>query len=174
MNTTEIAIVQGLADWLIAAGATSTKVLGAHQVDATKPVPPFLMVHVRLTDLPHGGDGIFFRDDDTAVGVGERSGAVTVHAHGDTAANWLEAAVSQLPLPTAQDLLTTAGLTVEPSGGLIDLTDILDEHPNRRWARDFDVLYQRVSGEQAFVDAATVATTQAIDDLTSSPSYDVS
>jgi len=155
-------IREAIRAWLIGAGATA--VIFADQ-GALRPALPYLTVKVRLHDIPHGGDAIHYRDDDTLLALGERRAAVTVQAFGETAIGELEEAVSRLPLPTAQDTLTTAGLTVEPVGGLLDLTRVIDEHPEPRASRDFDVLYQRSSDEVAFVEATTLTTTAEVDDL---------
>ena len=163
-------IAEGVRAWLLAAAVTAT-IIYAHQ-DGPRPALPYLVVTVRLTDLPVGGDAIHHRSDDTVVGVGERRSAVTVHAFGELAAEQLEEAVSRLPLDASQVVLVDAGLTVEPSGGLLDLTGVVDGHHETRTSRDFDVAYQRVSGGEAFVEAATVRATHEVDDLTTT--YDVS
>lgn len=162
---------EALRAWLVGAGAGT--VIFADQ-DGDRPALPYLTVKVRLSDLVHGGDAVHYRDDLSVVGVGERRGAATVQAFGEAAIEALEEAVSLLPLPTAQATLVAAGVTVEPTGGLLDLTGVIDSHSEARAARDFDLLYQRISGGEAFVDAATVEATEALGDRTTSTTYDVS
>lgn len=164
-------IREAVRAWLVGAGAGT--VIFADQ-GGERPAFPYVTVKVTLSDLVNGGDAIHYRDDLTVVANGDRRATVSVQAFGSAAIDALEEAVALLPLPSAQATLTAAGITVEPTGGLLDLTGVVDEHPEARAARDFDVLYQRVSGGEAFVDAATVDATEALGDRTTSTSYDVS
>ena len=63
-------IREAIRAWLIGAGATA--VIFADQ-GALRPALPYLTVKVRLHDIPHGGDAIHYRDDDTLLALGERA-----------------------------------------------------------------------------------------------------
>lgn len=87
-----------------------------------------------------------------------RSATVSVQGFGRETASWLERAVLKLRSGAVLTAMETDGVTVDPAGGLQDLSQLLDTGIEGRYLREFTVGYALRTEPEILVPAETVET----------------
>ncbi|MEN0065938.1 MAG: hypothetical protein AAGA48_27605 [Myxococcota bacterium] len=162
-----------LRTWLkaaaTAAGLTDAQIILANQ-DGPRPPLPYATVNVLTYDAKLGEDETWVDASDPPQlrQRGVRTGTLSVQTFGRGAATWLRRAVGRLRHPSVLAVTTEAGVTVEPTGGLQNLTNLVDTSMEPRFQRDFSVLYRTVSDPETAIELDTVevdSTSGPLDDF---------
>lgn len=180
---TRTALENAIRAWLVAAGVYSgvpnpdRAVIVADQ-NGTRPPLPYLAVRVIAFDIPVGEDESLVDDGDPPMwrGRGQRTSTVSVHAYGDGAEAWIERATFLLGAPSVRTLLTSAGLNVQPTGALQNLSRVRDERVEVRFHRDFTAAYVResaVEDQEVLVELAVVEHEDTLGDLVQTHTIEV-
>ena len=168
MMVTSEDIVQGIRTWLLAegdaAGLEDSQVIAA-RAKGPRPPLPYLAVRVNAADTPVGMDEDIRTVDDDGVpqfqARGVRTCVVSIQGYGTGADVWLIRATSRLRHPASRAVVDALGLTIDPRGGLADLSQLLDTSFEDRWLLECDVSYATITDPEAQVEAVNteVATT---------------
>lgn len=78
---------------------------------------------------------------------------VSINVYGPDAEEWLSRVVDFLWQESASELLTTAGISIDPLGGMTNLSGLFDDEFERRFQQDFLCRYQYMSDAET-MDAA--------------------
>lgn len=161
MSTTKKALLQAVRTWL----KTELSITGDQVIPAdakgARPPKPYLTVRVSLSDVQVGGDEVLEGlDGDENVVLrtqGIRRATISVRGFGDPTGEWLETAVIRLPLPQAQALLNSLGLSFFSIGGLQDLSEVLGTGFEEQYLREFEAYYRYDSENQTEADLEEVS-----------------
>lgn len=81
--------------------------------------------------------------------VQHRRLTVSVQGYGPTSSVWLERACALRASPASQALLVAQGVTLRPSGGLVNITELLDNAFEARFSQDLTVDYLKSTQDDA-------------------------
>ena len=146
--------------WLIAAGQSggleNAQVIHA-EAEGLRPPPPFAEVRVVVYRNPDGRPERFDRDDGSSGAVryvrSSSRDTVSINTYGAGAQEWLARACDFLYHPSIAAQLATAGFSIEPIGGMQNLSGLLDDRYETRFQQDFEVSYASLSDGEALTPA---------------------
>ena len=138
-------IIQGLREWLY----QTTKVDRIQIIPAddpfVRPELPYLMVDIANLDSTQGTDetiyGINAADSPTARGRGFRLGQITVNGFGVETADLIMQAGVQLAHPRIMRLQKERGFSLRPISPLLDISTLVSDVIEKRFAKDFELQY---------------------------------
>lgn len=139
-------ILIGVRRWLLAAtGLTGSRIRPSND-PGVRPELPYLTIDVSLHDVPDGVPEVI-RSLDGSGNITEQvqapyTGTVEIAAFGPGASDLLGQADNFLYTSTAQALLRTAGLSVHATGGIVSLSQRVDDLIEDRKQRDYYVAYK--------------------------------
>lgn len=138
-------IIQALREWLY----MTTKIDRERIIPAddafVRPALPYLVVVVSHLDAAHGTDesihGINAADKPTVSGRGFRTGQVTINGYGPSSADLIMQASLQLVHPAMLKHMNAQGFSLRPIGPLVDLSALVSNEIEKRFAKDFELQY---------------------------------
>lgn len=139
----------------IAGGLDNAQVIHAES-EGLRPNPPFAEVRVVVYRNPDGRPERFDRADGADAVRYVRSNSrdtVSVNTYGPGAQEWLARACDFLYHPSIAAQLATAGFSIEPVGGMQNLSGLLDDRYETRFQQDFEVSYASLSDGEALTPA---------------------
>ena len=146
---TKTALENAVMAWLVLGGEVlgDTPVAIFADQDGTRPAPPYLLVKAIVPSVTIGEDEVLVDDSTPPLQYvrGQRYATFSVNAFGEAAYVWLERATLKLHSPAVRAANQTAGIAVQPQGGLNNLSALRDSHTESRWQQDFRVDYERIT-----------------------------
>lgn len=153
-------ILQGIRTWLKASESLTNAQIIPSDDDGPRPPLPYLTVKVLTADAEIGHDEDIRALDGgglpTIKARGERRATVSVQAYGTAAEAWLSTALLKRRLPSIQEILIGAGLTIEPLGPIRDISRLVDTSFEARFSLDLEVTYQLESDAVSETEALSV------------------
>lgn len=152
-------IVQALRAWLMAANSLpDTKVVPA-ETKMVKVPKAYLTVKLSLNDVQTGEDEDVWEISGggapTTKARGDRSGIASIQGIGAGSSAYLSTAKQSLRLPSIKALVDSKGLTIEPEGGIQDLSALLDTAFEERFLQEFAISYSRETAPEELVELVT-------------------
>lgn len=161
-------LIRAALDWFKAgavpvgaAALTDQQVIRADQ-PGPRPALPYATVKFTALDVQRGEDdevpGVDGGGAPTVDVRGERSGTLSIQGFGEVTAEWLRLAGLRLRHDSIRQLLDAAGVTIDPVGGVTDISALVDTSNEPRFLREFAVIYGSTSGAEASPEATTTTT----------------
>ena len=147
-NPDVLGILAEVRAWLIATNAAASVTVPEAGVifaneNGPRPPLPYVTLDVEVYDERVGYDERTV-DSSTRTGTrGQRTGTLIVEGFGDGSGDWVERATSRLNTPESLNLLPS--VTIEPVGGMTDVSTALDTDTEFRFRRVFSIAYTRVN-----------------------------
>lgn len=154
-------ILQGIRGWFVDVyGLTTEQIIPADD-KGTRPPLPYLTVKVIV---PGSQVGTHERIPGIDGGTGaptekirvERRATVSLQGYGAGAYDWLDTALVELPLPSTQEALDGAGLSVQTLTDITDISRFIDTSTEPRYGVDLAVDYRVESEPVTLIEAAKV------------------
>lgn len=142
---------QGIRAWLFEATGLSKDRIVLADLYANRPELPYLMVDLESFDLAIGPEerlNSISSDDNPQVSVrGMRRGTVTINGYGRGSANLVIQAGFNLRKPSVKQAVSENNLSIRPIGPLQDISVLVDERIEKRFAKPFELQYLLVDAD---------------------------
>lgn len=139
-------ILIGVRGWIkLGAGVANDRVVPADD-SGTRPDLPYLTVRLFVQDIPTQWDEPTRSVNQTSGDldenvVGHRRGTVQIDGYGRGADDLISLASLSLTETRVKQYLAEQKLTVQPAGGINDLSTLVDDEIEKRFTKDFTILY---------------------------------
>jgi hypothetical protein len=173
MPETRSTVLAAVRGWFLAAGKsgglTNAQVILGDS-EGLRPAPPFAELRVIVYRGTGVGDPerVAKATGDTVthyVRTAHRD-TVSINVYGTGAEEWLARAVDFLDQPSTRASLRTAGVDIEPLGGMNNLSGVLDDRMEWRFQQDFEVTYLSLSDGQTVTELDVVSVAEDVLDTT--------
>lgn len=139
-------ILTAVRTWLNAVtGLDKVQIIPADD-KGTRPALPYLSMRVMASDIHDGFDeprpsinGTSGDIDERPIG--RRRGTLEINGYGRGAKELIEVAGLSLAETRTQQLLSSEKIYIRPNGGINDISSLVDNEIEKRYARDFDLHY---------------------------------
>ena len=158
-------IYAAILAWLQAAplSLTSAQVIRARQSgDAPRPAEPYLTVLLPVLDVPTSQDWhveTVSGSDPVRQLAGARTGTLSIQGSGGGADEWLADAELMLGRHDVNKALNAAGVALDRTGGLTDLSAVLDTGFEQRYSAEYTVRYGILSAAETLIPVEEIVTT---------------
>lgn len=138
-------IIQALREWIYqTTGLDREKIIPADD-PFTRPTLPYIMIDINSLDDPGGTDeqigGINSSDQPIVTVRGFRTGNITVFGYGPSSADLIMQAAGRLVYPSILQLMCDNGFSLRPISPLLDVSTLLSNQIEKRFAKDFELQY---------------------------------
>lgn len=159
-------ILQAVRSWvLLATSLPAIKVIPADDY-GTRPALPYITVTLTAFDLPVGHDEQLLT---TLAGKlrervrGDRRAVVSLNAYGKAGADLLALCNASLAKTSVQGKLGEAKITLMPAGPSLDLSSLVDTRIEKRFVKDFEVVYAFETSQETIPHVETISLAVEID-----------
>lgn len=138
-------IIQGTRRWLKLACSITDEQVVVGDTDQVRPDKPYLTVKLIVEDTPVGQDEQLQKEDNDGVQRhvmrGARRATASVQGFGVETADWLTLAYISLENPLVRAQLDEDELSIRSMTGTNDISEKIGTEFEKRFSRDFEILY---------------------------------